>query len=460
MRVAETTDALAAPRRESVRLEKAGLLPPANIHWRIKAIVGGSIGNLIEWYDWFVYSSFALYFAGVFFPKGDQTAQLLNSAAIFAVGFLMRPIGSWLLGIYADRHGRRAALVVSMLLMSAASLVAAVVPGYATIGIFAPAILLLSRIAQGISLGAEYGTVATYLSEVAGNERRGFLASFQYVTMIVGQLLAMLVLIVLQNILTDEQLVAWGWRIPFAIGAAGAVVALWIRRGLAESEAFVALQKRGRSFSSWQMMAQYPREILIVLGLTVGGTVGFYTYGTYMQKFLVNTSGFSRDTATLITALAMVVWLLAQPVFGWISDIVGRKPLLIAYGGLGALSTIPILSTLANTHVALNAFLLVSLALIIQTAYTSIAGLFKAELFPTEIRALGVGLPYAIVVSAVGGTAEFVALALKQAGHETWFYGYVTVLMTVSLMTALCMRDTKRHSRIVADEKALGDERQ
>jgi len=425
--------------------------PPVGTNSRIKAIVGGSIGNLIEWYDWFVYSSFALYFSAVFFPKGDQTAQLLNAAAVFAVGFLMRPLGSWVMGIYADHHGRRAALVLSMWLMSAASLVAAVVPSYETIGALAPAILVLSRIAQGISLGAEYGTVATYLSEMAGQKRRGFFGSFQYVTMIIGQLLAMLILMLLQNLLTDEQLTAWGWRIPFAIGALGALGAMWIRRNLEESRAFVAVQKSGTRFSSWQIMAKYPREILIVLGLTVGGTVGFYTYGTYMQKFLVNTSGFTRDTATAITAAAMVVWLLAQPLFGWISDILGRKPLLIAYGGLGALTTIPILSTLAGTHDAVSAFLLISLALLIQTTYTSIAGLFKAELFPTEVRALGVGLPYAIVVSLVGGTAEFVALALKQAGHETWFYGYVTALMLVSLTTALLMRDTKRHSRIVED---------
>lgn len=416
---------------------------------RVKDIIGGSIGNLIEWYDWFVYSAFALYFAEVFFPKGDQTAQLLNAAAIFAVGFLMRPIGSWLMGLYADRAGRRAALVLSMTIMALGSLAIALTPGYDSIGVFAPLILLLARMAQGLSLGGEYAAVATYLSEMAGRERRGLVASFQYVTLVMGQFLALAVLIVLQRLLTAEQLTAWGWRVPFFIGAMGAIGAYWLRRGIEESRSFEAVQRRAAPVETWKLMARHPREVMIVLGLTMGGTLGFTTFSTYMQKFLANTSGFSRDTATGITAAAMVVFMLTQPLMGWLSDKVGRRPLLIAFGALATVFTVPLLTMISNTDVAITAFLLVAAALIIESMYSAISGLYKAELFPTEIRALGVGLPYAIAVSIVGGTAELVALSLKQAGHESWFYWYVTGFMVLALLTAVFMRDTRAHSRII-----------
>jgi MFS transporter, MHS family, alpha-ketoglutarate permease len=429
-------------------LSPAAPLQAGRARWQIRAVIGGSIGNLIEWYDWFVYSAFALYFAEVFFPQGDRTAQLLSVAGVFAVGFLMRPIGSWLMGVYADRAGRRAALVLSMTIMAGSSLVIALTPGYASIGFFAPLILLLARVAQGLSVGGEYGAVATYLSEVAGRERRGLFASFQYVTLIMGQLIALAVLLLLQYLLTTDDLEAWGWRVPFVIGGFGAIGAYWLRRGIEESPSFEASRSRRAAVKTWQLMAQHPRELAIVLGLTAGGALGFYTFGTYMQKFLANTAGFSRSTATAITAAAMVVFMLAQPLMGWISDKVGRRPLLIAYGAAATLMTVPLLTWIGGTRDALTAFLLVSLALLVQSAYTSISGLYKAELFPIEIRALGVGLPYAVAVSAIGGTAELVALLLKQAGYESGFYWYVTAFMSLVLLTAVLMRETQRHSRI------------
>jgi MHS family alpha-ketoglutarate permease-like MFS transporter len=416
--------------------------------WRIKDIIGSSIGNLIEWYDWFAYSAFALYFAAVFFPKGDRTVQLLNAAAVFAVGFLMRPIGSWLMGLYADRAGRRAALVLSMTIMALGSLTIAITPGFSSIGFFAPLLLLLARVAQGLSLGAEYATVATYLSEMAGKERRGLVASFQYVTLVMGQFAALALLVLLQNVLTAGQLMAWGWRVPFLIGSFGAAGAYWLRRGIEESHIFENARRRASPVDTWKLMAQHPREVLVVLGLTMGGTLGFTTFSTYMQHFLANTSGFSKDAATGITAAAMVVFMLAQPLMGWLSDKVGRRPLLIAFGVLATVFTVPLLTAIGNAGNAVTAFVLVAAALLIESTYSAISGLYKAELFPTEIRALGVGLPYAIAVSVVGGTAEFVALSLKHAGHESWFYWYVTGFMVLALMTAVLMRDTQAHSRI------------
>lgn len=417
---------------------------PLSAARRIKAILVGSSGNLVEWYDFYVYAAFSLYFAKAFFPEGDQTAQLLSTAAIFAVGFLMRPIGAWFFGRLADRRGRRIALTASVLLMCFGSALIAVMPTYETIGVAAPALLLIARMIQGLSLGGEYGTSATYLSEMATPEHRGFYSSFQYVTLIGGQLTAMLVLLILQRfVLTTAELEAWGWRIPFFIGAALAVVAFLMRRDMHETEAFTRAKSRD---GSMRALLQHPREVAIVVGLTLGGTVAFYTFTTYMQKFLVNTSGFPKDTATMISASALFVYMLLQPLVGAISDRIGRRPVLITFGVLGTLCTIPILTALQGTRDPLAAFALVMTGLVIVSGYTAINAVVKAELFPTHIRALGVGLPYAVTVALFGGTAEYVALWLKQAGHETWFFAYVTACIALSLVVYALMRDTRKNS--------------
>jgi MHS family alpha-ketoglutarate permease-like MFS transporter len=413
---------------------------------RLKAILIGSSGNLVEWYDFYVYTAFSLYFAKAFFPEGDQTAQLLNTAAIFAVGFLMRPIGAWFFGRMADRRGRRVALTTSVLLMCFGSALIAVTPVYATIGIAAPVILLIARMIQGLSLGGEYGTSATYLSEMATAERRGFYSSFQYVTLIGGQLTAMLVLILLQTVvLTPAELDAWGWRIPFAIGALLSVIAFLMRRDLVETEAF---QNAKRHEGSIRALLEHPREVAIVVGLTMGGTLAFYTYTTYMQKFLVNTAGFPKDTATLISASALFVYMLLQPVVGALSDVVGRRPVLVAFGVLGATCTVPLLTELQVVRDPWTAFLLVVTGLAIVSCYTAINAVVKAELFPTSVRALGVGFPYALTVALFGGTAEYIALWLKQAGRETDFYWYVSGCIAISLIVYATMRDTRDNSAI------------
>ncbi len=415
---------------------------------RLKSIIGGSIGNLVEWYDWYIYSALSLYFAPVFFPNADFTAQLLNTAAIFAVGFLARPAGSWLMGLYADRHGRKAALTVSVTFMCLGSLVIAVTPGYAEIGIAAPAILLLARLLQGLSVGGEYGTSATYLSEMALEKHRGFYSSFQYVTLIMGQLLALALLIILQQfVLTPAQLSSWGWRIPFFIGAACALVAFYLRRGIAETEAFTVASQRAERGTLRELL-RHPRAVLTVFGLTLGGTVAFYTYTTYMQKFMVNTSGFSKDDATLISTAALFVFMLLQPVVGALSDRIGRRPLLLAFGVLGTLGTVPLLTALGGTKDTWIAFALIMAGLVAVSGYTSINAVVKAELFPAHVRALGVGLPYALTVAIFGGSAEYVALWLKVSGHEPWFYWYVSTCIALSLVIYAIMPDTKKHSRI------------
>ncbi len=418
----------------------------ADVRRRIKAILVGSSGNLVEWYDFYVYAAFSLYFAKAFFPSGDQTAQLLATAGIFAVGFLMRPLGAWFFGRMADRRGRRVALTASVLLMCFGSAMIALLPTYESIGVAAPVLLLVARLVQGLSLGGEYGTSATYLSEMATSKHRGFYSSFQYVTLIGGQLSAMLVLIVLQKfLLTEAELEAWGWRIPFAIGAVLAVVAYIMRRDMHETDAFINAKSRDGSLAA---LLKYPRELAIVVGLTMGGTVAFYTFTTYMQKFLVNTSGFAKDTATLISASALFVYMLLQPVVGAISDRTGRRPVLIAFGVLGTLCTIPILTALQSTRDPWTAFALILAGLVIVSGYSAINAVVKAELFPTHIRALGVGLPFAITVALFGGSAEYIALWFKSKGHETWFYWYVTGCIALSLIVYAGMRDTKHTSTL------------
>lgn len=418
---------------------------------RLRAIFGGSVGNLVEWYDWYVYSAFALYFAHAFFPAGDQTAQLLNSAAIFAVGFLMRPVGGWLMGRYADRHGRKSGLTFSVLLMCAGSLIIALTPGYATIGVAAPILLVVARLLQGLSVGGEYGASATYLSEMATRKHRGFWSSFQYVTLVLGQLSALIVLIVLQQVLTDQQLHDWGWRIPFAIGAALAVVAMLLRRRLAETTAFHQMRNDTTQRTGMRELLRHPREIATVIGLTAGGTLAFYTYTTYMQKYLVNTSGFSKGDATLVNAITLLLFMLMQPLVGLLSDKVGRRPVLIAFGVLGTLATVPLLTALSTVSSIVGAVALITTALLIVSGYTAINAVVKAELFPARIRALGVALPYALTVSIFGGSAEYLALWFKSIGHEEWFYWYVTGMIAVSLVVYATMRDSRDHSRIETD---------
>jgi MHS family alpha-ketoglutarate permease-like MFS transporter len=419
---------------------------------RISAVLGGSAGNWVEWFDWYTYSAAALYFAPIFFPKGDQTAQLLQTAAVFAAGFFARPIGAWLMGIYADRVGRKAALTLSVTMMCAGSLAIAVTPGAATIGVAAPVILVLARVFQGLSLGGEYGASATYISEMAGRKYRGFWSSFQYVTLIGGQLTALAVLIMLQHLLPKADMAAWGWRIPFVIGAGLAIVAYWLRKRLQESRSFVRAETEGTVRGGIrQLFLEYPREVVTVLGFSAGGSVIFYVYTTYMQKFLTNTTGFSKDQATEISAVSLIAFMAAQPLFGWLSDKVGRKPMmLIAFGG-GTLVTWPVMTAVGATRSYWTAWSLIVAAMMIQSCYTSISAVVKAELFPTAIRTLGVAVPYALANAAFGGTAEYVALWFKSIGSERGFYIYASAMAAVSFLVALTMNETRLHSRLIED---------
>ena len=239
---------------------------------RLISIVGGSAGNIIEWFDFLAYSVFSIYFSKAFFPGGNMTAQLLNTAAIAAAGYIVRPLGSWLIGVFADRHGRRAALSGAVAMMSLGSFIIAVTPTYATIGIAAPIVLVIARLLQGFSMGGEAGTSATYLAEMAPPGRRGFFVGFVQVTVVSGQLLALLLLLLLQYVLlTPAQLDAWGWRIPFCIGSVMALFALFLRRGIDETAAFEAVARSrpgDRRDNLLRVLWRYRKQVLLSIGIS------------------------------------------------------------------------------------------------------------------------------------------------------------------------------------------------
>ena len=416
---------------------------------RLKNILGGSAGNFVEWFDWFAYSAFALYFSRAFFPAGDQTAQLLNAAAIFAVGFIARPVGAWLFGAYADRAGRRTALTLSVALMCGGSLMIAVIP--TGLGFWSPALLLIARVVQGLSVGGEYGASATYLSEMAERHRRGLWSGFLYVTLVGGQLAALLLQVILQRVLTEQQLYDWGWRIPFAVGGALAIVVWWIRRGIHETHSFTTasgpVHERGRA---WTLFAQYPQETLTVMALTAAGGLGFYTYTAYMQKLLVNSAGFDKPLVSQLTTILLAVFMLLPPLAGWVADRVGhRRTLLASFGTLALVSARP--RRALDRHGAGDRLLLALVPLTLLSGYSGLSAIFKAELYPAHVRAVGVAVPYAIAQAIFGGNAEAAALYLKKIGHESAYFWLVAAMMAVGFLATLRLRDTRQHSLIHAE---------
>ena len=374
--------------------------------------------------------------------------QQLNAAVLFAATFLMRPLGGWLFGYIADHYGRRLSLTLSVVCMCFGSLIIAVTPTYASIGLAAPAILALARVIEGLSLGGEYGASATYLSEVADAKHRGFYSSFQYVTLIGGQLTAIIVLLLLQKVfLTPEELKAWGWRIPFVIGALLAIFAAVMRRNLHETEAFEEAKQDRQTDRLDPGLLQYPRELLLVVGLTAGGTAAFYTFTTYMQTFVKLSVGLTEDQTTFVIFGSLIFATFLQPIYGALSDRIGRKPLLIFFGVAGTLATVPILTALKASQVAADG------------VPADLRGLdLRRRLYVDQRRREGGA------VSDQGSRDSASACPMRSrsrssaaprprsrsvsraSGHEDWFYYYLSGIILVSLIIYATMRDTKHQS--------------
>ena len=423
-------------------------MPALTTAQRLRSIASGSIGNLVEWYDWYAYTFLSLYFAPVFFPSGDPVAQQLNTAAIFAVGFLARPLGGWWLGRLSDRRGRKAGLVASIVLMGAGSLLIALTPGAARIGLGAPVLLVCARLLQGLSVGGEFGASAAYLSEIASERHRGFWASFQYVTLVGGQLAALAVLLLLQATLTEVEIAAWGWRVPFALGALLAVSGLWLRRSALESPVYEATDPARRGHVGDIILR--PAALIAVGALSAGGTVSFYAFTTYMQKFLVNGSHWTKAAASEISAIALVIYALALPLLGALSDRVGRLAMVLASGTLGLLLTIPLMAAIGASDSFAQALLPLLAALGIQGLFSSVGGLLKAELFGAGARATGVALGHSVGVALFGGTTEYIALWLTKHGHAERFSWYVSAGFGLLLAVGLAFAGRIRRGRIEA----------
>jgi MHS family alpha-ketoglutarate permease-like MFS transporter len=411
---------------------------------RLRSLIGGLMGNLIEWYDFLAYSIFSIYFASSFFPSENPTVQLMNTAAIAAVGYVARPLGSALIGLYADRHGRKLALMWSVSGMCLGSLIIAVTPGYQAIGVAAPALLIAARLLQGLSMGGEYSTSATYLREMAPANRRGFYMGFLQVSVVTGQLFALGLMLLMQRLLfTENQIELWGWRLPFVIGGLLSLFAMYMRRHVGETQDFEESRRESSPTPVVRQLIQHWRQILLAIGITAGGTVAFYTYTVYMQKFLVNSVGLSKETSTLVTTGALLLYLPLQPLFGLASDLIGRRPVLIFFGLTCTLFPVPLFEALSHTKGTVTAFILCFAGLLMLSGFTSIHMLVKTELFPARIRALAVGLPYALTTATLGGTTEFVALRFKVSGHEQYFFWYVTIWAALSLLVYLRMPETR-----------------
>ncbi|BBB43251.1 MFS transporter [Mycobacteroides abscessus] len=409
--------------------------------------IRGSSGNLVEWYDVYVYTVFAMYFEKQFFDDSDQNSTVYVYA-IFAVTFITRPLGSWFFGRFADRNGRRAALTLSVSLMAACSMVIALVPSRGSIGMAAPIVLILCRLVQGFATGGEYGTSATYMSEAATRERRGFFSSFQYVTLVGGHVLAQFTLLIILTVFDTAQVHEFGWRIAFAVGGVAAIVVYWLRRTMDESlsEEQLAAIKVGADTSSGSMrelLTRYGKPLLLCFLITMGGTLAFYTYSVNAPAIVKAAYKDQAMTATWINLAGLIFLMLLQPVGGIVSDKVGRKPLLLFFGFGGVVYTYVLITYLPQVHAPIVSFLLVAVSYVLLTGYTSINALVKSELFPSHVRALGVGVGYALANSVFGGTAPLIYQALKEHDQVPLFIGYVTVCIAISLVVYLLFLKNK-----------------
>ncbi|NEB76514.1 MFS transporter [Streptomyces sp. SID14478] len=394
----------------------------------VRQLLAASVGNAVEWYDWYAYTFLATYIAGQVFPKGadNSLVPLLSTFAVFAVGFFMRPVGGLIMGAVADRHGRRAALTVTILVMGGSSLLVGITPTYAAVGVLAPVVLVLARLLQGLSVGGEFAASTTFLVESAGPGRRGLFSSFQYVSTSIGQLVASGVAALLVSTLGEDQMDGWGWRVPFLVGALLSLVGFWIRQGAQETHSAQPRQRPGL----FDALRRYPRQSLLICGITAGGTLAYYTWTSYLPTYAELNTGMDKSDALLVGTVSLAFFALLQPVGGLLSDRFGRKPLLLVFGLGFAVSSVPLLHALTGSIASL---LLVQCAgMVLLTGFTSISAAVNAEVFPARVRAAGIGFPYSLTVALFGGTAPYMGTLFKEWGRSGLFPWYVAVLCLVS----------------------------
>ncbi|MEU7489203.1 MFS transporter [Streptomyces sp. NPDC042319] len=406
----------------------------------VRQLAAASVGNAVEWYDWYTYTFLATYIAAQIFPKSasNSLVPLLSTFAVFAVGFFMRPVGGLLMGAVADRRGRRTALTVTILLMGGSSLLVGLTPTYAAAGILAPVVLVLARLLQGLSVGGEFAASTTFLVESAGPGRRGLFSSFQYVSTTIGQLVASGVAALLVANLAPATMDGWGWRIPFVLGALLSLVGFWVRRGAEETRS--EEQAKAPRPGLFEALRRHPRESLLICGITAGGTLAYYTWTSYLPTYAELNAGVDKADALLAGTVSLMFFAVLQPVAGMVSDRFGRKPLLLMFGIGFALLVVPLLRALDDSFVTL---LLVQCAgMILLSGFTAISAAVNAEVFPARVRAAGIGFPYSLTVALFGGTAPYIGTLFKDLGQAGLFPVYVAVLCLVSSAVYLRLPET------------------
>jgi MFS transporter, MHS family, alpha-ketoglutarate permease len=406
-----------------------------------KAIVAGAIGNTVEWVDWAVYATFAPIFAGQFFASGNETAALLSSLAVFAVGFVMRPIGGAVLGAYSDRKGRKKGLTLTISMMAGASIVIAVCPTYSRIGVLAPLVLLLARLVQGFSAGGEFGSSSAFLVESAAAGRRAFAGSWQQVSVGLGSLIASVLGTVLTSTLSDTDLRGWGWRLAFGIAGLLGLVGLWLRRSVDETEAFSNLGTKRRRSPLLAMFRDHPGAALRVVGVTIAGTLIYYVWVTYMPAYAHLATGIPLKTALLANTLAIAVFIVLLPFGGLLSDRLGRKATMTMFAGGFVVFAWPAFHFLSNG--LLSVFVIELIGLVLIVGYSANAAVIMAEQFPAEVRTTGIGLPYALAVAIFGGTAPYVTTWLNANHFSDLVWVYVAVAGVIGVAVYLTMPETK-----------------
>ena len=406
---------------------------------KIRSIIAASSGNLVEWFDFYIYAFSAVYFAHTFSTSANPTIQQINAFGIFALGFFMRPIGSWLFGSLADKIGRKSSMVISVVLMAFGSFMIAFLPSKESVGEFAVLFLLIARLIQGLSVGGEYGIAATYLSELASEGKRGFYSSFQYVTLIGGQLLAVTSISIMLFFYTEAEMKEWAWRVLFVVGGILALGSLFVRSIMTESaQDLDKHEDRG----TLKALLQSWKPFLLVVGITSGGSLAFYTITTYTKTFMIHSAHISTATSNSIMIYALFFLMIMQPLFGLLGDKIGHKRSLIIFAAIAMCGIYPLFMLLNKAGLSGNhylAFGVIMALFVILSFYTSVAGIFKAKLFPMHIRALGTGFGYAIPNAIFGGSAQYVALNFKNAGIENGFFIYVTIMMAIMLVVALLL---------------------
>jgi MFS transporter, MHS family, alpha-ketoglutarate permease len=401
---------------------------------RISAAV---VGNVLEWFDWTVYASLAVFFSPHIFPAGSALGSVLDALVVFAAGFVVRPLGGIVFGALADRRGRRSALSASVVLMGAGSLLVALCPTYAQAGALAPILLTLARLAQGFSLGGEFGVSSVFLAEGTAASRRGLVSSSYYAGTAVGLLLASGATSLLLVTLGRSGVEAWGWRLAFGVGALGAVAGWLVRRGTGESEAFRASSTSDRG--SLGVLRRHPRAMVRIFAFSIGPTLVFYTFASYFPTYLTLHTGASATAASLAGTGAIAVFLVLQPVFGGLADRVGHRPMLLVFAVGTALVVVPAVTLIGPTGP--SAFGVDALLLALFGAYSAIAPTVMAAQLPPEVRALGVGAPYNLAVALFGGTAPALLTWAMSHGLDLVFFGYVAAACVLAAVVFAAMPD-------------------